>query len=47
MLQDEYGQEKYSEVSKGNLATEYFRELFTSTNLFDFESLLEVLVPVL
>lgn len=39
MLLDEWGNEHFSEGSKGNIIVEYFRELFMSTNPFDLDSL--------
>ena len=39
MLLDEWGNEHFSEGSKGEIAVEYFRDLFTSSNPFDLESL--------
>ena len=33
------GQENFSEGSKGNIAVEYFRDLFRSSNPFDLEAL--------
>lgn len=45
MLLDELGRENFSEGSKSNIAVEYFRELFLSTNPFDLESLFEGLSP--
>lgn len=41
MLKDELGAELFSEGAKGNLAVEYFRDLFMSTNPHDLESLFE------
>lgn len=41
MLQDESGTEFYSEGAKGNLAVDYFSELFMSSNPHDLESLFE------
>lgn len=38
MLLDEMGQEHFSEGAKGNIAVEYFRDLFTSSNPFDLET---------
>lgn len=39
MLRDLSGQEHYSEGSKGNIAVEYYKDLFMSTNPMDLESL--------
>lgn len=39
MLKDEVGTEFFSEGAKGNLAVEYYEELFTSTNPHDLETL--------
>lgn len=39
MLLDEAGQEHFSEGAKGNIAVEFFRDLFMSSNPFDLESL--------
>lgn len=39
MLLDEWGEEHFSEGSKGNIAVEYFRDLFRSSDPFDLESL--------
>lgn len=39
MLKDESGNELFSEGAKGNIAVEYFRDLFMSTNRHDLESL--------
>ncbi|XP_018435702.1 uncharacterized protein LOC108807989 [Raphanus sativus] len=39
MLLDEWGNEHFSEGSKGEIATNYFRELFLSSNPYDLESL--------
>lgn len=36
---DERGNEHFSEGAKGNLAVEFFRELFTSSNPCDLESM--------
>lgn len=41
MLNDDNGQEMYSEGSKGEVAVEYFHELFRSSNPHDLESLFE------
>lgn len=41
MLIDELGTKFFSEGAKGNLAVEYFRDLFMSTNPHDLESLFE------
>lgn len=38
MLLDEFGREHFTEGSKGNIAVEYFRELFRSSNPYDLES---------
>ena len=39
MLLDELGHEHFTEGSKGNIAVEYYRDLFRSSNPFDIESL--------
>ena len=39
MLLDDLGQEHFSEGAKGNLAVEFFRDLFTSSNPVDLDSL--------
>lgn len=39
MLLDEYGNEHFSEGAKGEIAVEYFRDLFMSSNPFDLEDL--------
>lgn len=39
MLLDEWGQENFSEGSKGNIAVEFFRDLFRSSDPFDLETL--------
>ena len=39
MLRDLSGQEHYSEGSKGNIAVEFYRDLFMSTNPIDMEAL--------
>ena len=39
MLLDELGNEHFSKGSKGEIAVEYFRDLFLSTNPADLESL--------
>ena len=41
MLLDEHSQEQFSEGAKGNLAVEFFRDLFTSSNPSDLESLFD------
>lgn len=41
MLLDDNNQEHFSEGSKGNLAVEFFRDLFTSSNPFDLETLFQ------
>lgn len=41
MLLDDDNQELFSEGSKGNLAVEFFRDLFTSSNPFDLETLFQ------
>ncbi|KAG2268329.1 hypothetical protein Bca52824_062884 [Brassica carinata] len=38
---DSQGREHFSEGSKGNIAVEYFRDIFTSSNPWDLESLFE------
>lgn len=38
MLLDELGQEHFTEGSKGNIAVEYYRELFRSSNPHDLDS---------
>lgn len=39
MLLDEWGNEHFSEGSKGEIAVDYFRDLFMSSNPFDMEEL--------
>ena len=39
MLRDVFGQENYSEGSKGNIAVEFYRDLFMSSNPMDMEPL--------
>lgn len=39
MLLDDYDQEHFSEGAKGNIAVEFFRDLFTSSNPYDLETL--------
>lgn len=39
MLLDEWGQEHFSEGSKENIAVDFFRDLFRSTDPFDLETL--------
>ena len=39
MLLDDMGTENFSEGAKGNIAVEYFRELFSSSNPFDLDFL--------
>lgn len=39
MLLDKLGNEHFSEGAKGHIAVEFFRDLFTSSNPFDLESL--------
>ena len=39
MLLDELGHEHFTEGSKGNIAVEYYRDLFRSSSPFDIESL--------
>ncbi|KAH0867629.1 hypothetical protein HID58_074651, partial [Brassica napus] len=39
MLHDVFGQENYSEGSKGNIAVEFYRDLFMSSNPMDMEPL--------
>lgn len=41
ILLDDHGVEHFSEGAKGHIATEYFRELFMSTNPCDLESLFD------
>lgn len=41
MLFDEFGNEHFSEGSKGDIATGYFRELFLSYNPFELEDLFD------
>ncbi|XP_048608923.1 uncharacterized protein LOC125584472 [Brassica napus] len=41
MLKDIFGNEHFTEGSKGNIAVEYFRDLFTSSNPVDLETLFE------
>lgn len=41
MLRDNQGNEQYSEGSKGNVAVEFFTDLFVSSNPFDMEQLFE------
>ena len=41
MLFDEFGNEHFSEGSKGNIAAEYFRELFLSTNPYNLQTLFD------
>lgn len=41
LLKDSQGREHFSEGSKGNIAVDYFREIFTSSNPWDLESLFE------
>ena len=41
MFLDDIGQEHFSEGAKGNLAVEFFRDLFTSSNPCDLESLFQ------
>lgn len=41
MLYDHLGNEHFSEGSKGEIATEYFRELFLSSNPYELESLFD------
>ncbi|CAA7036116.1 unnamed protein product [Microthlaspi erraticum] len=41
MLKDDAGSENFSEGAKGNIAVEYFRELFMSSNPYDLDSLFE------
>ncbi|KAL0847837.1 hypothetical protein Bca101_021084 [Brassica carinata] len=41
MLLDNLGVEHFSEGAKGNIAVDFFRELFESSNPFDLESLYE------
>lgn len=41
MLKDDLGTKFFSEGAKGNLAVEYFRELFMSTNPYDLKSMFE------
>uniref|UniRef100_A0A1J3K9V2 Uncharacterized protein n=1 Tax=Noccaea caerulescens TaxID=107243 RepID=A0A1J3K9V2_NOCCA len=45
MLLDESGCEHFSEGAKGNIAVEYFRDLFMSSNPFDLISLFEGFTP--
>lgn len=45
MLRDDVGNELFSEGAKGNLAVEYFRDLFMSTNPHDLESLFTDFTP--
>lgn len=42
MLLDEWGQENFSEGSKGNIGVEFFRDLFRSSDPFDLETLFTV-----
>ena len=39
MLLDEWGQENFSEGSKGDIAVEFFRDLFRSSDPFDLETI--------
>lgn len=39
MLLDEWGHENFSEGSNGNIAVEFFRDLFRSLDPFDLETL--------
>ena len=41
MLLDDLGVEHFSEGSKGDIAVNFFKELFESSNPFDFESVFE------
>lgn len=41
MLVDDNGREQFSEGYKGNIAADFFRALFTSTNPSDFEPLFD------
>ncbi|CAA7042046.1 unnamed protein product [Microthlaspi erraticum] len=41
MLKDELGIEHFSEGAKGDIAVEYFRDLFMSSNPYDLDSLFE------
>ena len=41
MLLDDLGQEHFTEGSKGNIALEYYRDLFRSSNPFDLESVFQ------
>lgn len=41
MLKDIFGNENYSEGSKGNIAVEFYRDLFMSSNPTDMEPLFE------
>lgn len=41
MLLDEWGQEHFSEGAKGNIAVEFFRDLFTSSNPYDLDTLFQ------
>lgn len=45
MLLDELGREHFSEGSKGDIAVNYFRELFMSSNPHDLESLFSGFQP--
>lgn len=45
MLKDDWGQEQFSEGSKGSLAAVYFRDLFTSSNPYDLDSLFQGFEP--
>ncbi|KAL1220563.1 hypothetical protein V5N11_003272 [Cardamine amara subsp. amara] len=45
MLKDAQGREQFLEGSKGNVAVEYFKELFSSTQPQNFEDFLEGLPP--
>lgn len=39
MLRDIFGNEYYSKGSNGNIAADYYKDLFMSTNLMDMELL--------
>lgn len=41
MLRDAEGREQFSEGSKGHIAAEYFRDIFTSSNPWDLESVFD------
>lgn len=45
MLIDKNGVEQFTEGSKGNIATEYFREMFTSSLPENIEDLLDGIIP--